>query len=157
MLAAVVAVASAFTTTDVRCGRLHTTTVTPLNMESESTAFLSSLSKSFKPTKDVPGESSKFLSSLTQEKKMKNSLNVGAFLDALGTMYQDFQQDIQTKVQEDIKKVTTTATSNSNAMSIRLPKSVRKHIRTLKTNNLMDEANRYFQAEMIKAQEKKRS
>ena len=151
MLVAVVAVASAFTTS-----RHHTTPVTPLNMESESTAFLSSLSKSLKP-KDVvvPGESSKFLSTLTQEKKKKNSLNVGAFLDALGTMYQDFQQDIQNKVQDDIKKVTTS--SNTISMSsIRLPKSVRKHIRTLKTNNLMDEANRYFQAEMIKAQEKKR-
>ena len=177
LLAVVVTAASAFTTTtsDVS-GRHHQSTAlgTPLNMESASSAFLSTLSSSSKlPKKDVPGESTKFLSTLTttrQQKKKKNSLNVGAFLDALGTMYQEFQQDVvpQQKVQDDIKKKTnkaaaaatttssTTATATTmGTTTIRLPKSVRKHIRTLKTKHLIDEANRYFQAEMIKAQEKK--
>ena len=154
-----------------------------LRMQSESTNFLSSLSMPFK--KWIPGDSLNFLSTLTQEDsdkvekkkatatidkkkediKEKKQLNVDTFMKNIGIMHQELEKEIgqsiaQTggkKKKKNKRAKNKTTASTTVAGTIRLPKGVRKHIRTLKSQGQIEKAQLYYTLEMTKAQQKARA
>ena len=152
-----------------------------LRMQSESTNFLSSLSMPFK--KWIPGDSLNFLSTLTQEDsdkveqkatatkdnvKEKKELNVDTFMKNIGIMHQELEKEIGQSIAQtgrknnkrkklDKRAKNKTTASSTVAGTIRLPKGVRKHIRTLKSQGQIEKAQLYYTLEMTKAQQKARN
>ena len=155
-----------------------------LRMQSESTNFLSSLSMPFK--KWIPGDSLNFLSTLTEDSdkveekatatidkkkenvKEKKQLNVDAFMKNIGIMHQELEKEIGQSIAQtggknnkrkklDKRAKNKATASTTVAGTIRLPKGVRKHIRTLKSQGQIEKAQLYYTLEMTKAQQKARA